>query len=356
MRTVRPVGDDLAPFSKLEALSAIRDDRRLDAKERIVLVMLLSHADRKGQCYPSMPRLADETGLSLRSVASAIRSLRKRGVDSPVRVVAVPSSMVPYQGGRPPNLYTLSLGTLVHHLHETTPGNHAPVARKGGSQPEGGFVQKVGGVSCKTGGGFHAPVALEAGHEAGHEAVHTPSRPSAPVSSAQFELVAEQKAEPSKPKRRAAKKPRAPKKPKKAERVRTEAETKAHGRVVEFYFEAFEQKTKRRPVFQGREGKSVWKLLDAIHPRGSSERAVEIIRNAMANEFGGTTCINVIANYPNKYAAPPRTNGKVLVQGADTTREGILAIAARSGVRVIGSESAPSRSPHNNTRNGEAPR
>ena len=48
-------------FSKLEALTAVRGDRTLDAKQRLVLVMLISHADAQGQCYPAMTTLAAET-------------------------------------------------------------------------------------------------------------------------------------------------------------------------------------------------------------------------------------------------------------------------------------------------------
>lgn len=164
----------MTDFSKLQALSAIRDDRTLDAKERLVLLMLVTHTDKAGQCYPSARVLAAETGLSERSVASALTSLRSRGDATPVRVQSQARGKPRPGGGRPPNLYQLTVGFPATSAENPRPDSLQALQETAeSSAPE--FPANAEGVSCKTRGEFPAPVALEAVHEAVHEAVQRES-------------------------------------------------------------------------------------------------------------------------------------------------------------------------------------
>lgn len=85
-----------------------------------------------------------------------------------------------------------------------------------------------------------------------------------------------------------ARKPKAPK-----------PEPEGHALVVRTYFEAFEAARKTKPVFGGKEGKAVSRLLDAT---GSPERACEAIRNAYADQWHARNAtIMTIANDPAKH-------------------------------------------------------
>jgi hypothetical protein len=91
------------PFPKLEALSAIRDDRELGKYAKLVFFVLLSHADAEGFCFPGLETLALECGIGRTAVVAAVRELeihswvaRRRRTNSST------------SGGRASNGYSLS--------------------------------------------------------------------------------------------------------------------------------------------------------------------------------------------------------------------------------------------------------
>jgi hypothetical protein len=157
------VPDESARFSKLEALSAVRDDRTLEAKERLVLVMLVAHTDAHGRCYPSLERLAESTGLARRSVVAALAALRTPGRALPVSIATNSRGKPPSGGGRPPNMYTLTVefGARAASNSGASTGQQVPESP---SPEDGEFRANGEGVSGKTCTEFRAPVALEAGH------------------------------------------------------------------------------------------------------------------------------------------------------------------------------------------------
>lgn len=167
--------DENARFSKLEALSAVRDDRTLDPKERLVLVMLVAHADAQGRCYPSLERLAMATGLARRSVAAALAALRARGKGSPLALETRARGKPPKGGGRPPNLYTLRVRFSAAPAPNNTPGLVQPLHETPPSE-SGEFSANGEGVQCKIEPEFSAPAALEAGQGSCTKKLVTPPR------------------------------------------------------------------------------------------------------------------------------------------------------------------------------------
>jgi hypothetical protein len=159
-------------FSKLHALSAVRDDRTLSKAERLVLVMLISHAKHDtGECFPSLDLLADECDMARSVVAAAVSSLRARGAASPVRVTVVRRARVEGRG-RESNVYRLDLspaGGLKSRDQSTAAG-----LRSGDLSPKIGRPKSEKGPDLSPAGG------LEAGKEAGQEA----GKRSAPTSGA----------------------------------------------------------------------------------------------------------------------------------------------------------------------------
>ena len=68
----------------IRLISAVFDNRNLGPTERLIMLALADHADDSGRCYPSVQRIAQRTGLSLRAVQINIRKLEAQGF---VRVV-----------------------------------------------------------------------------------------------------------------------------------------------------------------------------------------------------------------------------------------------------------------------------
>ncbi|MCA9594089.1 MAG: helix-turn-helix domain-containing protein [Myxococcales bacterium] len=297
-------------FSKLEALTAVRGDRTLDAKQRLVLVMLISHADAQGQCYPAMTTLAAETGLSRRSVVAALADLRQRGAATPVSVTVTAKGTAPKGGGRPPNLYSLRVENGAARAPNSGPSN-AQYAHQTDAQDGEEFCANADGVMRKNRHEFSAPVALEAGHEAVQEAGHYSARQSARASQPSLPVIGES----PKSAKVAAKTKRKPRKPKgKGKPERTAEDRADYQRIVEAYFRAFERKTGRKPAaFGAREGKSVWTLLDKV----GVKTAIRTVNNAVLSDFGSTTSVNVIAAEPDRFAELRVRGGKFTPQPSD---------------------------------------
>ena len=73
----------------------------LPSRAIAVYMYLADRARQKGTCFPSVPRIARDTGLSVNTVRRAIRDLKKTGfvlVDERVR----------WNGADSSNLYTLT--------------------------------------------------------------------------------------------------------------------------------------------------------------------------------------------------------------------------------------------------------
>lgn len=62
-------------FFTVQALAAIRDAAELGANEKLVLCMIVSHANGRGLAWPSVPTLVRETGLSRAAVYRALSAL-----------------------------------------------------------------------------------------------------------------------------------------------------------------------------------------------------------------------------------------------------------------------------------------
>ena len=66
--------------NKLTFKDYIFDDKNLDAKETVILFLLLDlYNVKKGYSFPSEQTLADKSKYSLRSVKRAIKSLKEKG-------------------------------------------------------------------------------------------------------------------------------------------------------------------------------------------------------------------------------------------------------------------------------------
>ena len=94
---------------------------RLPTNEKFVLLMLANYADQDGRCWPSIARLAADTGLCESSVKNALRSLRDyRGL-----IGIVPG------GGATSNRYLLGMDAIRQLVASTgstdTPAPHNPV-------------------------------------------------------------------------------------------------------------------------------------------------------------------------------------------------------------------------------------
>lgn len=69
----------------VKVMSMIWEDETLGPTDRLILLSLADHANDEGVCYPSIARLVKRTGLSERTVQSAIKRLRGAGRLSLVR-------------------------------------------------------------------------------------------------------------------------------------------------------------------------------------------------------------------------------------------------------------------------------
>ncbi|MCY4500143.1 MAG: helix-turn-helix domain-containing protein [Alphaproteobacteria bacterium] len=105
---------------------------------RLVALVLLSHADRKGECFPGVPRLMSETGLARASVFRELRRLEAVGyVERRARYG---------KDGRRSNTYCLDpldgncggcgLGPIPNDFRGTCGGCGLDFAKPGGSHTE----------------------------------------------------------------------------------------------------------------------------------------------------------------------------------------------------------------------------
>lgn len=96
-------------FPRLTALSNIRDDRRLSKHAKLVVCMLISHADNKGECYPGLDTLAAECKMARSCVSEALDEIEALGETAPVVVRRQPRAREDGARGRTSNLYVLTL-------------------------------------------------------------------------------------------------------------------------------------------------------------------------------------------------------------------------------------------------------
>mgnify|MGYP003441829958 CR=1 FL=1 len=52
---------------------------KLSASERLIFIILADRADKMGRCYPSQAWIAKRTGISIRTIIRALRSLEAKG-------------------------------------------------------------------------------------------------------------------------------------------------------------------------------------------------------------------------------------------------------------------------------------
>lgn len=64
-------------FPKWHALKAVLGKSEASAADRMVLTALIMHSNNEGECFPSIDLLAEETGMSSRSVMRSLASLEK---------------------------------------------------------------------------------------------------------------------------------------------------------------------------------------------------------------------------------------------------------------------------------------
>lgn len=115
----------------------------------------------------------------------------------------------------------------------------------------------------------------------------------------------------------------APERPSKGRKRTATTDPSAHKVVVDFYFQAFEDRHARKPVFDGAEGKAVERLLDKLG--GDASEACRRIRIAFGSWKGASVTIRDIATKPDAFASaePPRNGrGAPIVQRGGTIREG----------------------------------
>lgn len=106
---------------------------RLPTREKFLLLMLSNYAsNERGDCYPSLNRLADDTGMARNTVIEGLRSLESMGAMQVLRREQ--------DGVRLPNVYRLNLAwqggsAPVAPLGRQTDGGSAPVAPEPVSEP-----------------------------------------------------------------------------------------------------------------------------------------------------------------------------------------------------------------------------
>jgi hypothetical protein len=278
-------------FSKLQALSAVRDDRTLTKAEKLVLVMLISHASKSGECFPSFDLLAKECDMARSVVAQALADLRARGVASPVRVHVTRRYRAAGRG-RDPNVYRLELSPAG--------GLKSRPSKSGGRTQVGDVLSPEIDRSKSEKGPVLSPAG---GLEAVHEAVHEAGKGSAATSAAgSFALEAPQGKAPKK--RSSRSKPRSPQGP-------------AHQQVTKAYFEAFRAQHGRDPIFAGAEGSAVSRLLKKLEGKGDAPEACRRIGVAFRNYRKATVTILDIARAPDSFASDdaPRRNAVAVQRG-----------------------------------------
>lgn len=113
-------------FSPLEALRLILSpDSKLRSVVRLVAMALVEHADKQGECWPSIARLSACTGLSKRAVINALAELES-SAESPLCLTR--EHRLSSAGDRTSNRYRLSIRRapgsapdappVVHQMHQ----------------------------------------------------------------------------------------------------------------------------------------------------------------------------------------------------------------------------------------------
>jgi hypothetical protein len=276
-------------FRKLHALTAIRDDRKYTKAGKLVAVMLTSHADRGGYCFPSLPLLAAETGLSRSVVAATLAELRSM-LDGPLLVVSARRGRADGSGGRTSNMYQLK-------LNPNAGRKSPPVESADQTQAVGDLSPEIGGLSPETGG------VESAGRTGSSTRSSTRSRTKRSASTSDASSFALSVVT-SKPKTRKAK--------------ASEETTPGHQEITAHYFAEFRAKHGRDPIFGPAEGKAVKDLATKLN--GDIAEAKRRISIAFASWRGATITIRAITANPDQFAtaeAPRKANGRHAPQQTD---------------------------------------
>ncbi len=149
-----------ARFSKLQALTVVRDARDLSKTEKLVLTMLISRTDVEGTCFPSLGTVAEDCDLARSVVAAVVSALAKRATGKLVLSIQH-RGRADGSGGRSSNLYRLT-------LNPSAGLKGAPVKSTERTQVQGELILKSEGVESEKGGGLSPPTGQEAGKEAGN--------------------------------------------------------------------------------------------------------------------------------------------------------------------------------------------
>lgn len=70
--------------SPAEYMWAVRDARGVTSTEKLILFVLASHVDRRGDAWPPLAMLAAETGKGERTCQRALTALHARGLVAPM--------------------------------------------------------------------------------------------------------------------------------------------------------------------------------------------------------------------------------------------------------------------------------
>ena len=70
--------------SPAEYMWAVRDARGVTATEKLILFVLASHVDRRGDAWPPLERLAAETGRAVPTCQRTLTSLHAKGLIAPM--------------------------------------------------------------------------------------------------------------------------------------------------------------------------------------------------------------------------------------------------------------------------------
>jgi hypothetical protein len=106
---------------------ALRDAERLSPGPRLVLIALADRADDKGASFPSVARLARDTGLCVRSVRGALRTLETHGLIETCRDGR--------RDGVDSSTYRVRLDEIGSNLRAFTPAPDAGVDDENGRAP-----------------------------------------------------------------------------------------------------------------------------------------------------------------------------------------------------------------------------
>lgn len=242
------------PFALFEALEAIYSPNDLSAMEKAVLTYFAKRADREGECWPSLTRIAEDCAVSRRHVQRLIGALVAKGwlvkavlgnrVDAN-RYRIEPRVETPCHQGR--DTMSLQVGTPCRHS-EGGVGTQCPQGRD--------TVSPGVGTPCPSNYPVELSIELKRRIARGEHAPGEAMTQQAEVSQQETAAAAEEDAEPveePKAKSRKARRPQPATQPNPGVRA-----------VIDYYHDLFVQQFGEKPVIQGgKDGATVKRLVAA---------------------------------------------------------------------------------------------